>query len=92
MEKVGGKRDYRKTNYCLFCKHPFTSKISSHYISIHSSEEKVKSAILHPVKSKERKTALLEIENRGNFKHNVAVSIFFTLSYRELSMTCDVER
>ena len=79
-EKEGGKRDYRKTNYCLVCKRSFTSKISAHYINIHYNHEKVKRAMLCPTGSKERKIALLELENRGNFVHNVAVSIEFKLS------------
>ncbi|XP_052261565.1 uncharacterized protein LOC127865682 [Dreissena polymorpha] len=72
-KKEDGHRDYRKTNYCYYCKRSFTSKIAPHYISIHSDEELVKKIILSSTESEQRKTLLLELENKGNFAHNAQV-------------------
>ena len=59
---------------CLYCENPYTSRISSHVENIHTDEEKVKEAKLHPKHSRERKTLLREIQNKGNFNHNAKVS------------------
>ncbi|XP_064630705.1 uncharacterized protein LOC135494501 [Lineus longissimus] len=64
------KRNYSKSDYCLYCERRYQSKISVHYLAVHCNESDVKSALMAPVKSVERKNALLLLQNRGNFKHN----------------------
>ena len=71
--KEDGNRNYRKINCCYFCKRKFTSKISDYYLNIHVDEEEVRKIRLMEVGSSERKTALMKLENRGNFQHNVKV-------------------
>lgn len=70
--KENGKRKYGKLDYCLFCEKVYKSKISTHYTNLHTSEEKVKQALLVP-EGPERNKLLLELENRGNYRHNVKV-------------------
>ena len=73
--KNDGKRNYSKLDHCLFCNKVIKSKVSTHYLNSHTSEEKVRQAKLLP-ESPERNKILLELENRGNYKHNVKVICF----------------
>ena len=68
-----GNRNYAKVDYCLFCERCFRSKISVHYIGVHTDEEVVRKALKHPIGSMARKRSLLLLQNRGNFMHNSKV-------------------
>ncbi|XP_074652770.1 uncharacterized protein LOC141907100 [Tubulanus polymorphus] len=71
-QSVDGKRDYRKADYCLYCKRVFTSKISSHLCSIHASEpEIIKYHLIRDPNEKKKHMRLLQ--NEGNFRHNCKV-------------------
>jgi len=68
---TGGKRNYVKADYCLFCCQKYDSKISKHYMSVHSDQ--IGDILMMPVGSKKRKLALQKLQNEGNFQHNVKV-------------------
>ncbi|XP_005098712.2 uncharacterized protein LOC101849288 [Aplysia californica] len=71
--KSGSKRNYRKPDYCVFCKGMYVSKISAHYLSVHSKEAKVKDIVSLPIGSKERKRLMILLQNAGNHEHNCEV-------------------
>lgn len=71
--KRGAARNYQKPEYCFFCKKMVKSKISKHYLGVHITEERVQQIVLLPVSSKERKLAMLKLQNDGNFQHNCEV-------------------
>ena len=77
-QKKGEARNYRKDDYCLFCKKKCTSKISSHYENIHFHEERVVHILLLPPGSSERRKEWLRLQHEGNFQHNCEVRIFFS--------------
>lgn len=68
-----GKRNYSKPDYCLYCKNRYTSKISTHYLAVHSTEPKVIAIKELPTGSKERKRLLTLLQNEGNHLHNLEV-------------------
>lgn len=72
-ETKNGKRNYSKTDFCLFCNGSYNSKMSKHLLSVHLKEEKVQNVTALPLGSKERKAALQKLQNEGNFNHNVKV-------------------
>lgn len=71
--KVGGKRNYAKADYCLFCKSQYLSKISKHFMAVHANEEKVKKIMDLPKGSVKRKQQLALLQNDGNHLHNCEV-------------------
>ncbi|KAK7115637.1 hypothetical protein V1264_001471 [Littorina saxatilis] len=70
---IDGKRNYQKPDYCLFCKGKYTSKISSHLLSVHCEEARVQAVTALPCGSKERKRVLGLLQNEGNHLHNTEV-------------------
>lgn len=74
-EKNNGKRNYKKTDYCCFCKHPYGSKISSHILGVHVTESKVIEIQALALKSIERKMALQKLQKEENY-HNLEVGIY----------------
>ncbi|KAG7271376.1 hypothetical protein CRUP_019921, partial [Coryphaenoides rupestris] len=71
-KKRDGARVYNKKHYCLFCFKPF-SKMARHLDHVHSNERAVVQACMHPKGSKERRTHLNHLRNRGNYAHNADV-------------------
>ncbi|XP_049342001.1 uncharacterized protein LOC111192707 isoform X1 [Astyanax mexicanus] len=57
-----------KKNYCYICGKP-QSKIARH-LKTHMAEVEVAKALSFPKHSKERKTLLEKIRNKGNYQHN----------------------
>lgn len=74
--KIGTKRNYQKPDYCLYCKGRYLSKISAHYLGVHSSEIKVQQIAALPSGCKERKRLLALLQNQGNHEHNCQVIYF----------------
>ncbi|XP_037401123.1 uncharacterized protein LOC119265232 isoform X3 [Pygocentrus nattereri] len=70
--KKGGKRVYNKRQYCLYCCIPY-AKMARHLEHAHQDKSDVAKALSFPKGSKERKTHLNYIRNRGNYAHNAAV-------------------
>ena len=70
--KDGCKNRYDKFHYCLFCEKKL-SKIARHLLSVHKSHPRVLPISMLPKRSKERICMLQELENMGNFTHNVKV-------------------
>ncbi|XP_028281560.1 uncharacterized protein LOC114448636 [Parambassis ranga] len=58
-------------NYCYICGKP-QSKISRH-LRVHTTHAEVVHVFSLPEHSKERKTLLEKMRNKGNFRHNIAV-------------------
>ena len=87
--KSGDKRNYRKPDYCLFCKGRYMSKISSHYLAVHGNEQKVKEVMELPSGSTERKRLLALLQNEGNHVHNceVRMQIFFIYLFLKSILT-----
>ena len=56
---TGGKRSYRKVDYCVYCEKAIFSKISTHYINVHRDEDDVNELMMLNLGSKERKQALV---------------------------------
>ena len=54
-----------------------------HYINVCYDDEKVKEAILLPKGSAGRRQILLELENRGNYQHNVKVICVRVIKQRQ---------
>ena len=71
--KIGGKRNYSKPDFCLYCKKQYNSKISKHYFATHSKEERVQHILELPVGSKERKRQLKILQYEGNHLHSCEV-------------------
>ena len=71
-KKRDGARVYDKKQYCLFCCKPY-SKMARHLEHVHKNEIEVAQACMHPKGSKERRTRLNHLRNRGNFAHNAEV-------------------
>lgn len=69
---ISGSRKYNKKQYCLYCKQGFI-KISRHLEHVHYNKPDVAQAIAFPNGSKNRKSLLEHLRNRGNFAHNVDV-------------------
>ncbi|XP_053380135.1 uncharacterized protein LOC128548751 [Mercenaria mercenaria] len=72
-ESKGGKRNYAKSDFCLFCKKEIESKIRNHLFAMHSDQPLVKEAMTLPLKSLERRKALTKLQNEGNYVHNIEV-------------------
>ncbi|KAL6476808.1 hypothetical protein MHYP_G00153070 [Metynnis hypsauchen] len=70
--KRGGKRVYNKRHYCLYCCIPY-AKMARHLEHAHQDKSDVAKALSFPKGSKQRKTQLDYIRNRGNYAHNAAV-------------------
>ncbi|KAF0029360.1 hypothetical protein F2P81_018465 [Scophthalmus maximus] len=62
---------FSKKNYCYICGKP-QSKISRH-LRTHKTHAEVVRAFSLPEDSKERKTILEKMRNKGNFQHNTEV-------------------
>ena len=75
LKKEGG-RNWSKPDYCLYCKQRYMSKISPHYMAMHSDETRVKEIEAFPSGSKERKRQLLLLQLEGNHNHNLEVRNF----------------
>ncbi|KAJ8311543.1 hypothetical protein KUTeg_010898 [Tegillarca granosa] len=72
-EKINGNRNYKKTDYCCFCKELYDSKILRHILSVHKNESKVKEVQALALYSVERKMALQKLRTEGNYYHNLEV-------------------
>ncbi|ESO97595.1 hypothetical protein LOTGIDRAFT_228230 [Lottia gigantea] len=72
-ERLNGKRNYSKPDFCLFCKNEYKSKISKHLVAVHGDEARIKEVIDEPIHSMNRKLILLKLQNEGNYQHNVEV-------------------
>ncbi|KAJ8311587.1 hypothetical protein KUTeg_010942 [Tegillarca granosa] len=70
-EKINGNRNYKKTDYCCFCKELYDSKILRHILSVHKNESKVKEVQALALYSVERKMALQKLRTEGNYYHNL---------------------
>lgn len=62
---------YSKKEYCVYCDQCLTSRISKHYLNMHSDEEDIKAALLADKEGK--KNLLYKAQSLGNFKHNTKV-------------------
>ncbi|RUS79500.1 hypothetical protein EGW08_012732 [Elysia chlorotica] len=71
--KIAGKRNYRKPDYCFFCKNMYVSKISNHYMNIHAKEPRVEEIANLPCHSAMRKRLFTLLQNDGNHLHNCMV-------------------
>nr|XP_022290881.1 uncharacterized protein LOC111102433 isoform X2 [Crassostrea virginica] len=64
-----GIRVWDKVHYCVYCEKGFTN-ITKHYLRVHSDEKDVQLIKSHPLKSTDRKLALLKLRNCGDYQHN----------------------
>lgn len=71
---VGTKRNYRKPDYCKFCRGKYMSKISTHFFAVHGQEPEVRKILNCPKGSREKKRLLTLLQNEGNHIHNIDVS------------------
>lgn len=70
----GGKRRWDKKHYCVFCRRPQV-KIARHLLRKHADEQEVLAASTLPTGSKERHLLLEHLRCRGNYLHNIEVSL-----------------
>lgn len=70
------KRNYNKEDYCYYCSKRFLSKISRHFLAMHTD----RAAVQEIVKSegKNREDLLYRLQQLGNYKHNTEVSYMFS--------------
>ncbi len=61
-----------KTEYCVFCEKA-QGKIYRHLEIINSSESEVAKALSFPKRSKKRRIPLEQLQNQGNYYHNIKV-------------------
>ncbi|XP_019726742.1 uncharacterized protein LOC109516539 isoform X2 [Hippocampus comes] len=66
----GGKRQWDKKHYCMFCCRPQV-KIARHLLRKHADEKEVVAASVLPTGSKKRHLLLEQLRCRGNFQHNI---------------------
>jgi hypothetical protein len=90
-QNKGGIRVWDKVHYCFYCQKASTN-ISKHYLGVHSKEKEVQHIESRPLKSNERKLALLKLRNSGDYQHNCAVLktghgilVTFTRNWNEAS-------
>lgn len=67
------KNSIKKINVCFYCETHISSKISRHLLNVHKNEEEVKAIATLQKRSAERMSRLKQLENEGNFKHNIKV-------------------
>ena len=67
-----GRRKWDRRNVCSFCDRP-QAKIGRHLQRAHKTEIDVQLALMHPVRSMERRKALRALVKEGNYRHNLAV-------------------
>ncbi|XP_056016478.1 serine-aspartate repeat-containing protein F-like [Ostrea edulis] len=86
-----GIRVWDKVHYCVYCEKGFTN-ITKHYLGVHSNETDVQHIQSHPLKSTNRKLALMKLRNNGDFQHNYEVLrtrhgtlVTFTRNWNETS-------
>ncbi|XP_056007620.1 uncharacterized protein LOC125653612 [Ostrea edulis] len=86
-----GIRVWDKVHYCVYCEKGFTN-ITKHYLGVHSNETDVQHIKSHPLKSTNRKLALMKLRNSGDFQHNYEVLrtrhgtlVTFTRNWNETS-------
>ncbi|XP_026213268.1 uncharacterized protein LOC113160291 [Anabas testudineus] len=72
IKKKDGGRVWHKTHYCLYCKEA-NLKIARHLQRKHKDETDVAYAISFPPGSKQRKTLIESLRNKGDWQHNVKV-------------------
>lgn len=63
---------YSRRNYCYVCRKGMT-KIARHLLTHAHEEPDIANAFALPKNSKERKRLLMDLRNRGNYKHNQEV-------------------
>lgn len=80
-ERAEGKRDYSKTDYCFYCEKELFSKISKHYLQVHTDRGLVKEIVVS--KGKLRLQLMHKLQQLGNYKHNTRVR---SLNYKTLQM------
>ncbi|XP_055017813.1 uncharacterized protein LOC129411297 isoform X2 [Boleophthalmus pectinirostris] len=68
----GGARAWDKAHYCVYCKKA-NLKIARHLERKHGAEKDVAHAFSFPSCSKERKTLLEALRNKGDWQHNLRV-------------------
>ena len=67
-----GIRVWDKVHYCFYCQKDYTN-ITKHYLGVHAKEKEVQHIESYPLKSKDRKHALLKLRNSGDYQHNCSV-------------------
>ena len=70
--KKDGGRTWDKAHYCLYCKKA-NLKMARHLQRKHSDETDVAHAFSFPLGSKQRKTLLESLRNKGDWQHNLKV-------------------
>ena len=71
-KKTDGKRPWDKAHYCLYCTKS-NLKMARHLQRQHSDETDVAHAFSFPLGSKQRKTLLDSLRNKGDWQHNIKV-------------------
>ncbi|XP_026224135.1 uncharacterized protein LOC113167589 isoform X2 [Anabas testudineus] len=71
-KKKDGRRVWDKAHYCLYCKEA-NLKIARHLERKHKDETDVAHAFSFPPGSKQRKTLIDSLRNKGDWQHNVKV-------------------
>ena len=71
-KKISGKRNYQKADYCYYCKHKLLSKVSKHYLAVHTDKLLVQEIISS--EGKVRQDLMYKLQQMGNYDHNVKVS------------------
>jgi hypothetical protein len=72
QKKTDGKRAWDKAHYCLYCTKS-NLKMARHLQRKHSNETDVARAFSFPPGSKQRKTLLESLRNKGDWQHNSKV-------------------
>ena len=71
--KEHGSKNYTRIDYCFYCEKAVKSRISRHYARKHSERSAVQEAL--KLVGHQRQRAFAKIQNQGNFKHNMKVSV-----------------
>lgn len=70
--KNNGRRNYSKKDICYYCEKTINSRISKHYLSVHTDRTLVQQVISADGEA-ERNDKLYQLQHMGNFKHNTKV-------------------
>ena len=67
------KNVYDKCHFCPFCLVRINSKISRHILNVHRDHPRVSPILMLEKRSEKRRALLQQLENEGNFIHNIDV-------------------
>ena len=85
-EPKGTKKNYSRADYCYFCKKFLLSRISSHYVRAHATEEIVKNILR--LEGKRKAVQLYKLQQLGNFHYNCHVRMHILTLHSNKPFIC----